>query len=581
MALLLEPSARLVFVTDPEDTGCQEKLALYRGLGVARDQLTALVVCKADESEMPAPTLAELKKLARVRVIAVGTGRDPQKPNKRSYDANQVCKWLVNADIFEREGEKAPEGREGRIAQLRTWYRAVDLPYLNHKERANITEVGASTRIVAEKIQQDRLPAVLKKTWASVSSSSWNADASQHAAAAAERLFRSLQKQSPQGVLLVWVRGLSGDERDKLKTLQGTTGKTLLQRRDQGEDVEDLFSPLDKKKRNPHHLMTPQLFETVRYVGQRMKFAVLPIGDELLFDEYQAVSRGKAAQAYQGGSADNLIGFWSRDKWFGGPERRFRQLLLLWHLFRRLSTWNIPLVQVGLRSGEMEKAAYLGVPTIYIEEKASETGARMLPVTVGGSFPKSKEPATDAKAWWGDRNTVVRGGTSDPNLLQKKVEEAKRILGYKDKKKKEEWDKYSKNVETAQSNLKDAQDKVRSLDERHEAMSSQQLDAFLFATTDHSALQGALDGGYPFFFRLLTQNLVGLYGAGTQGQVDQVTRWLETTFSRTSDPAPCDAQLLRGTLAEFEIDLLYNMLCGIQAQFRAYKRKFLPAEYLR
>jgi hypothetical protein len=574
MALLVEPTARLVFVTSPEDKGCQEKMALYHGLGVSKERMVALVVCKERlEGEMDVRALADLRNVARVRPLAVGTGRDNRNPHKRSYDPNQVCKWLVNPGLFEREG-----GDKRQL--LEDWYAAADLPYFTPSERGNIVEVGASTRLVARKIEQDKLPEVLKQAWTSVASSAARIDAGKHASLKAEQLFQRLKKQSPDGVLLLWVRSLSNAERGELEGGLSTKDRqTLRTRRDQGKSVDDLFSSLNTNKRNPHHLMTPQLFETVRYVAGRMNFAVIPIGDELFFDEYLAASTKTRATVYQRGGDDNLIGFWSRDAWFGGPERRIRQLFLLWHLFRRLSTWNIPLVQLGLRSGEMEKAAYLGVPTIYIEESVSETGGRMLPVTVGGTFPKSKEPSDDTKQWWADKSALATGPNS-PDTLQAQMASSENVMKglVKDSK---GWKFHKDKLDKLTESLEETVGDLGQLGVRHSKMSMKQLNTFLFSATDHSALHGALDGGYPFFFRLLTDNLVGLYGARSAEEVGQVTAWLEGTFEKSKPRSRCPEHLLRGTLSEFEIDLLFNVLSGIQVQFQAYKEKFLPAAHLR
>ena len=48
-------------------------------------------------------------------------------------------------------------------------------------------------------------------------------------------------------------------------------------------------------------------------------------------------------------------------------------------LFKKLSEDGIPPQQVGLRSGEMEKGAYMGIPTLYLEEhNAAKGSARLL-----------------------------------------------------------------------------------------------------------------------------------------------------------------------------------------------------------
>lgn len=572
MALVVEPSSRLIFVTSPEDTGCLEKLELYRGLGISKERLVALVVCKADYvAETEAPKRADLERLALVRPLLVGTGRAQQ--GKRSYDPNQVCKWLVNADIFEKEG--GPGKLQENRTTLTQWYATVGLPFVTAKERANVVEVGASTRLVAQKIRNDKLPQVLRSVWTSINVSARHVDGVGRSRTLAQELAKEVTRKKPAGVILLWVRSLNKKEREDLGKLSGSDLSDLKKRKQGGQMVDDLFWKLHGKKRNPHHLMTPQLFETVRFIAQKMNFSVIPIGDELFFDEYLAVSSKVAATAYQGADASNLINFWTRHEWFGGPKRRIRQLLLLWHLFRRLSTQGVPLVQVGLRSGEMEKAAYLGVPTIYLEEGASETGARMLPVTVGGTFPKARENALDddVSQWWEDANSL--GDGMNPAIIQKRLKQARQ--------KKTELPNnqhWKDQVQLLEAKLLEAQQKLTQLGKDRGALRAKQLDAFLFSVTDHSALHDALDGGYPFFFRLLTKNVIGLYGAKEKAALDKLQVWLEELYDDGEPTTACPEHILKGTLSSFEIDLLYTMLDSIRVQFKDYKKKFLPSAYL-
>ncbi|PTL79882.1 hypothetical protein [Vitiosangium sp. GDMCC 1.1324] len=572
MALVVEPSSRLIFVTSPEDTGCLEKLELYRGLGVPKERLVALVVCSADyQQETEKKKRDDLERLALVRPLPVGNGR--AQDGKRSYDPNQVCKWLVNARLFEKEG--GPQKEQEQRALLKQWYETAGLPYINAKECANIVEVGASTRLVAKKIRNDKLPSVLRSIWTSINHSALHQDAAGRSKRLAHTLAATELKKKPNGVILLWVRSLNKKEREELGKLSAQDLEDLKQRKQRGHLVDELFWKLHGKKRNPHHLMTPQLFETVRFIAQKMNFSVIPIGDELFFDEYLAVSSKKEASAYQKGEESNLINFWNRHEWFGGPKRRIRQLFLLWQLFRRLSAQGIPLVQIGLRSGEMEKAAYLGVPTIYLEEGTSETGARMLPVTVGGSFPKARENELDdgITQWWQDASAL--SSNKNPVTLEKSLAEAR------EKKTKFPNNQYWQNrVTTLETELADAKQKHTQLHKDRIALQEKQLDAFLFSATDHSALHDALDGGYPFFFRLLTKNVIGLYGANEQSSLDKLKVWLDELYAQGKPKTSCPATILKGTLTELEIDLLYSTLQGIQVQFKDYKKKFLPSAYL-
>jgi hypothetical protein len=306
-----------------------------------------------------------------------------------------------------------------------------------------------------------------------------------------------------------------------------------------------------------------------------MNYAVVPIGDEVLFDEYLAASDETKGEVFIGQSENNLINFWTRHGmgWFGGPERRVRQLFLLWHLFRLLARQGIPLVQVGLRSGEMEKAAYLGVPTIYLEEAVSETGGRMLPVTVGGKHPKDAEPVPQAKQWWQDANGLseVVSGKLHQDLASARTKAQQQGNG------KKFWE--GKVIQIQESIQKGKDDLKRLRDERTE-LTARQLDAFLFSVTDHSALKPKSKGGLPFFFRLNTKNVVGLYGAPKRTDVLKVRAWLRGKFEEDQPSSACPDALLRGTLTEFEIDLAYNTMLNIQTGFSDYLKTFFPKGFL-
>jgi hypothetical protein len=567
MALLVDPTCELLFLTSPEDTGCLEKLAYYSGLGIEKERLGVLVLCTENlDADMDPRALATLQRIATVYGCAVGT-KLAEGELVRAWEPNQLYQLMVNPGLFDRDKNLS---RQADQAMLQQSHRAAHLPYLDPKRRAHVAEVGASTRIAAEHINQD-LKKVFKQVWLAVAASAERIDTDSLASRVATDMVEKLGKQRPAGVMLLWVRSLSNAERNELKEGLGKGDRMLLQKRRQaGLQIDDLFWSLSKK-RNPQHLMTPQLFETLRYLAEVMNYAVVPIGDEVLFDEYLAATSETKGEVFLGANENNLINFWTRQGlgWFGGPERRVRQLFLLWHLFRLFARQGIPLVQIGLRSGEMEKAAYLGVPTIYLEEAVSETGGRMLPVTVGGKHPKDAEPSTQAKKWWQDANKLDKlvSGKLHQDLQGAKAKVQQGGDG------KQFWEGKVRQITKSIEDGKGALDQLRTDRKTHTAT---QLDAFLFSVTDHSALTPKSKGGLPFFFRLTTKNVVGLYGAPSRGDVLKVRAWLRGKFEEDQPQSECPPSLLRGTLTEMEIDLAYNVLLNIQTGFGDYLTKFFP-----
>ncbi|RJS15428.1 hypothetical protein DRW03_33480 [Corallococcus sp. H22C18031201] len=570
MALLVESTSELLFLTSPEDKGCMEKLAYYSGLGIEKERLGVLVLCTENlDNDMDPQALAALQRIATVYGCAVGTKLvDGQLV--RACEPNQLYQMMVNPGLFDRDKNRS---RRTDQSLLQHSHRAAHLPYLDPKNRAHVAEVGASTRLAAEHIRAD-LKKVFKKVWLSVAASADRIDTNNLAQNVATQMVDGLVKQRPAGVMLLWVRSLSAAERNELKEGLGKGDRMLLKtRREAGLPIDDLFWTLSKK-RNPQHLMTPQLFETLRYLAEMMNYAVVPIGDEVLFDEYLAASDEAKGQVFIGTTEHNLINFWDREglQWFKGPERRIRQLFLLWHLFRLLARRGIPLVQVGLRSGEMEKAAYLGVPTIYLEEAVSETGARMLPVTVGGAYAKDAEPSAHAKTWWQDANKLDKLVSGK---LREDLESAKAKLLAGDGK--AFWEQRVRQLRTS---IKDGNKDLQQLRTDRGAHTATQLNTFLHAVTDHSPMTKDSKGGLPFFFRLTTKNVVGLYGAPSRGDVFKVRTWLRGKFEEDQPASDCPDALLRGTLTESEIDLAYNTLLNIQSGFGDYLKRFFPRAFL-
>lgn len=563
MALLLNPKCELLFLTSPDDTQCLEKIAFYAGLGIEKSRLGVLVLVVDDlVTEMKTKDFNDLCDIATVFELKVGT-KQVKNVTIRAWEPNQLYQVMVNPGLFDRQKNLSQQADK---AMLEASYEAALLPYISPKKRAAVSEVGASTRIVAELIGAD-LRGVIRHVWAAIALAEQEIDSEGHAQKMASSIVKPLLKKAPKGVILLWVRNLNPTELAEVRSALGVGERMLLNKRRQaGLAIDDLFWTLSKK-RNPQHLMTPQLFETIRYIAGLIDYAVVPIGDEVLYDEYLAAGSDKKGEVYLGLHETNLIGFWNRDTWFKGPQRRIRQLFVLWRMFHELGQHHIPMVQIGLRSGEMEKAAYLGVPTIYLEEAVSETGSRMLPVTVAGSFTRDVEGELEAAKWWskalGLRDFV--SGKLQNDLVNAQSKKGGNGAQF--------WENKATELE---SKIDESKRKLKELKTERSKNQAKQRDAFLFAITDHSAMTSDSKGGLPYFFRLVTKNVIGLYGAGSRTDVSKVLAWLRGKFEIDQQPTSCPPNLLRGTLSEFEIDLLYNTLLNVQVGFDTYIKLIFP-----
>ncbi len=168
---------------------------------------------------------------------------------------------------------------------------------------------------------------------------------------------------------LIWVRGLSGRELASVK--QAKIGPSQVD--------DEHFRTIDAAKRNPHHVMTAQLYEHLLLLllrlgnrkGAERRFIPVPIGDPILLDQYNP-----ASEVHVGEEQHNLIRFFARVEAFKG--NRYNQMYFIKSLFGRK---EFGLAQIGIRSGALEQGMYLGVPTIYIEEFGSDTGERMARLT--------------------------------------------------------------------------------------------------------------------------------------------------------------------------------------------------------
>lgn len=312
-------------------------------------------------------------------------------------------------------------------------------------------------------------------------------------------------------LVLVWIRGVSGSERAKLDT--AGIGNDDIR--------EDNFGRINTAKRNPHHVMTAQLYDAIcRMTGElatksRRPYQVCPIGDEIYLNQYDRTS-----PRHVGAAPDNLVNFFTRLADFGyalgsmriGP-RRFAQSYFLHRLATHPRLGGV--VQIGLRSGAMETLMYLGFPTIYIEDQFEESGPRMAAVTSNGASQAATDLAfLEAKARSGQGLGPLRAQreASQIALLPAPLDQ---VFAERH------------NTEGA---LDTAAEGVRLV---------------------HAQRQDPVPP-FPFFLRLLTRNLIGLNPVG-EGTVQRLAfRYGGTT------------QQARGSLTEQEMELLkcLTAYCG-------------------
>lgn len=176
-------------------------------------------------------------------------------------------------------------------------------------------------------------------------------------------------------ILLVWVRGLNQPERDGVQNLKIKSGW------DDDEAIHQL-SPHNqavahKAKKNPHHVMTVQIFKQLSELCDNMSnktVHIIPvaIGDPLLVDMYNQNSDAFIDNS----NPDHLIQYWQRPKGdvLTGKANMLKQRMFLLEIWK-----NFEIIQTGVRSGMLEFLAYNGLPTIYLEREADchdpESGA--------------------------------------------------------------------------------------------------------------------------------------------------------------------------------------------------------------
>ena len=235
--------------------------------------------------------------------------------------------------------------------------------------------------------------------------------------------------------------------------------------------------------------------------------------------------------------------------------------------------------QVGLRSGEMEKGAYMGIPTLYLEENnAFSGGARLLPLTTGGQKVQNAEHAFGAVSAetmliWENIQTLEKSLKSMDSRLRcmKKATNPSPVL-----------EERMADVENKIKELKiEIQKNEEIFNQGAKQISESQLNATLFGQTDWAwaATQGGESGGLPHFMRENLDNLVGMNAAKSQGDVDLVKQWLNEKLKGTPDSElpQLPPGLSQGTMNSLEIDMLGEFLENLKVSYPvSYPHMTLP-----
>lgn len=153
-------------------------------------------------------------------------------------------------------------------------------------------------------------------------------------------------------IILFWIRGAKESEQ---QAIGGDRSKSV-----------------GKPQHHTNHTLYKQVRALAGMLGETLRRKVLfvPIGDELKETGFrEEFNFKKQAKDY------NLIEFFRREGFAGKPMGAQMNFLTLMAM-------RYPVVQVGMRSGSMERLMYLGVPTVYFDRTRVEEG---LPPLVGAT----------------------------------------------------------------------------------------------------------------------------------------------------------------------------------------------------
>ncbi|PHN83530.1 hypothetical protein CSB62_23860 [Vibrio splendidus] len=563
VALLANENHKLIFMTSPSDKKGHDTLRYYQSMGVPKEQIQIVNVTKSK------PLPADFSNIGGITELRLKPGQ--------SAEPNQVYQNLA--------GSRMPNEQEAFFSRFENYD-----GFKNFLETSRLdkpSDVGRSTKQVTNDIKGGD-PIATQSFFAR----NWKAYENGPSISVARRtainqqvddVYDAILKQvGPgkefEGVSLVWSRGLNNSEYDSVLKAGQKLKKKNKPVTDEDVQATKSFETLNALKRNPHHLMTPQLYETIRTVNNNKKILTIPVGDPIEFAPYSRALKGEERAYYLNNSEDplNLIQYWNRPN---APQGRYEQGVFLQQLFKKLNGTGegIPMQQVGLRSGEMEKGAYMGIPTLYLEENnAFSGGARLLPLTTGGIEVQRTEHAfgslsKETITAWEDIQTMeksIKNMDSRLHNMKKATNQSTEL--------KQKIDALENDIQALKNSKKEKED---TFIKGSEQISESQLNASLFGQTDWAATKGGEKGGLPHFMRENLNNLVGINAAKSEDEVRLIKNWLDEKLLGTPDSElpPLTADLLGGTMTSLEIDMLGEFLENLKLNYSSYKRSYLPS----
>lgn len=574
VSLLSNPENKLLFTTTHDDTSGHRILEYYQKMGISKDQIAIVNVVKLGDPELGSQ-LSDIGNVINLNVQKAGNSELPSP--------NQVYQFLTASGSGAREVKKNFQSNLVNYIEVEKQLKELNVN--------NPTDIGQSTRLIADKINKGG-PAATKTFF----SDNWKAYENSPVLSAHQRkaidnevnktynaIKERLSNENFEGVSLVWSRGLNDSEYQSVKGLGD-----ILKNRNKNKPISDTLiqenkthKNLEKYKKNPHHLMTPQLFNTISAVNSHKNVLTIPIGDPIEFSPYTNALKGNQRSFLLETNGDdplNLIQYWKKS---GAVQGRYEQGIFLQQLFKKLNLDETPLQQIGLRSGEIEKGAYMGIPTMYLEENLSTSGARLQTITAGGQpsadidikvIEQAKKLAP-LRAEIDSKNNILTSKESNLNVkeaLLSRITKQDKIL--------KEIAKIKNEIQTLTTELNTLNADLKS---QTDPLIQDQLDAFLKSQTHWTATQGGQDegGGLPYFMRENLENTVGLHAAQTPEDLRKLDNWLADKFTGEQDAElpKIEGDVLKGTMNSLEIDMLGEYIDSVKLGYRDYKEKYLPS----
>lgn len=300
-----------------------------------------------------------------VRVNPVVFKRNPRKVSLAlTGQENDIGKEILKLrePMFEEDLDKFPtalrmlfQAESDLLRPRRTVVEGVDFRYISY---STDYVVRCTREIGFERVTETLVEAIMTSTTEHTANNerflqTFMAELLQRKTGSAEA-----REQMPL-ILLFWIRGAKDDEKLAIETV------------DRARDGGKAPSP-GKPQHHTNHTLYKQVRELSAVLGRTLQRKVLfvPIGDEL-----KETGIAEGFSVHKKDKAYNLIEFFYRPTFRNKPmgaQMNFLTLLAM----------RYPVVQVGMRSGSMERLMYLGVPTIYFDRTVAEEG---LPPLVGSA----------------------------------------------------------------------------------------------------------------------------------------------------------------------------------------------------